>query len=218
MTLGGWVADAAVTLPIGQIDADRERLLAATERRCWRASPRPLPATGWATSPRRSSVSARRADLSVVRSLVGHGVGREMHEDPQVPNYGRPGRGVRLEEGMVIAIEPMTTLGGPGVHVGDDGWAIFAQDDSPTAHFEFTVAITADGPRILRRGTFRPPSVRASLPLRPIDDAPIRCCYYPVSCPRVVGFDLPRVCPRPGSGGRTGSQSRVGRKSCRKGS
>jgi methionyl aminopeptidase len=92
---------------------------------------------------------AEAAGLSVVRSLVGHGVGRSMHEDPQVPNYGKPGRGPRLEEGMVLAIEPMMTAGRPAVRVGGDGWAIFSADDSPAAHFEFTVAITADGPRVL---------------------------------------------------------------------
>jgi methionyl aminopeptidase len=72
-----------------------------------------------------------------------------MHEDPQVPNFGPPGKGPVLEEGMVLAIEPMTTAGRPDVRMGGDGWAIFAQDGSPTAHFEFTVAITGDGPRIL---------------------------------------------------------------------
>ncbi len=92
---------------------------------------------------------AEGAGLSVVRSLVGHGVGRNMHEDPQVPNYGKPGKGPLLEEGMVLAIEPMTTAGAPSVRVGGDGWAIFSQDGSPAAHFEFTVAITAEGPRVL---------------------------------------------------------------------
>ncbi len=92
---------------------------------------------------------AEGAGLSVVRSLVGHGVGRAMHEDPQVPNYGRAGKGPRLEEGMVLAIEPMTTAGRPAVRMAGDGWAIFSQDGSPAAHFEFTVAVTADGPRIL---------------------------------------------------------------------
>jgi methionyl aminopeptidase len=92
---------------------------------------------------------AEGAGLSVVRSLVGHGVGKSMHEDPQVPNYGRPGKGPLLEEGMVLAIEPMTTAGRPSVRVAGDGWAIFAQDNSLAAHFEFTVAITAEGPRIL---------------------------------------------------------------------
>jgi methionyl aminopeptidase len=84
-----------------------------------------------------------------VRSLVGHGVGKDMHEDPQVPNYGRPGKGPELCEGMVLAIEPMTTAGRPAVRVAGDGWAIFSQDSSPAAHFEFTVAVTAHGPRIL---------------------------------------------------------------------
>ena len=84
-----------------------------------------------------------------MRSLVGHGVGRNMHEDPQIPNFGEPGTGPRLEEGMVLAIEPMTTAGGPGVRPGNDGWAIYSEDGSLTAHFEFTVAITAAGPRVL---------------------------------------------------------------------
>jgi methionyl aminopeptidase len=92
---------------------------------------------------------AEGAGLSVVRSLVGHGIGRSMHEDPQVPNYGRPGRGPLLEEGMVLAVEPMMTAGEAAVCVGGDGWAIFTQDGSPAAHFEFTVAITAQGPQVL---------------------------------------------------------------------
>jgi methionyl aminopeptidase len=87
--------------------------------------------------------------LAVVRSLVGHGIGRDMHEDPQIPNYGPAGKGPRLDEGMVLAIEPMTTAGRHGVRVADDGWAIYSQDRSLAAHFEFTVAITAAGPRIL---------------------------------------------------------------------
>ncbi len=92
---------------------------------------------------------AEDAGLSVVRSLVGHGVGRSMHEDPQVPNYGKPGKGPLLEEGMVIAVEPMMTCGSSAVRVGGDGWAIFSEDSSPAAHFEFTVAITGSGPRVL---------------------------------------------------------------------
>jgi methionyl aminopeptidase len=87
--------------------------------------------------------------LSVVRSLVGHGIGRDMHEDPQIPNYGAPGRGPLLEEGMVLAVEPMVTAGRHAVRMGDDNWAIFSQDGSLAAHFEFTIAVTADGPRIL---------------------------------------------------------------------
>jgi methionyl aminopeptidase len=87
--------------------------------------------------------------FSVIRSLVGHGVGRDMHEDPQIPNFGRPGTGPLLEEGMVLAIEPMVNAGGHEVRMGADNWAVYSLDGSLAAHFEHTVAITADGPRIL---------------------------------------------------------------------
>src|SRR5918994_189975 len=99
-----------------------------------------------------SSAIQRRVELesfSIIRTLVGHGIGRDMHEDPQIPNYGEPGRGPELEEGMVLAIEPMVNAGGPLVHMGDDGWAVYSQDGSLASHFEFTVAITANGPRVL---------------------------------------------------------------------
>ena len=89
------------------------------------------------------------AGFSVIRSLVGHGVGRHYHEDPHIPNFGEPGRGPRLSEGMTIAIEPMITAGASDVLVMEDGWTIRTQDGSMSAHFEHTVAITADGPRIL---------------------------------------------------------------------
>ncbi len=85
----------------------------------------------------------------MIRTLVGHGIGRDMHEDPQIPNFGEPGRGPELEEGMVFAIEPMVNAGGPLVRIDDDGWSVYSQDGSLAAHFEFTVAVTSDGPRIL---------------------------------------------------------------------
>ncbi len=149
VTLDGWVADAARTFAVGQItphaqhllDATRESLFAGVEQ-C-RAGNR----VGDVSHAVQRVIEG--AGLSVIRSLVGHGVGRSMHEDPQVPNYGRPGKGPLLEEGMVLAVEPMTTAGRAAVRVAGDGWAIFAQDDSLAAHFEFTVAITAQGPRIL---------------------------------------------------------------------
>jgi methionyl aminopeptidase len=87
--------------------------------------------------------------LSVVRSLVGHGIGRDMHEDPQIPNFGPVDSGPWLEEGMVLAVEPMVTAGRHAVRMGDDHWAIYSQDGSLAAHFEFTIAVTAEGPRIL---------------------------------------------------------------------
>jgi methionyl aminopeptidase len=89
------------------------------------------------------------AGFSIVRTLVGHGIGRSMHEDPQIPNYGNTGTGVLLEEGMVLAVEPMVTVGRYNVRMGDDHWAIYSQDGSLAAHFEFTIAVTAAGPRIL---------------------------------------------------------------------
>ena len=100
------------------------------------------------------------AGFSVIRSLVGHGVGRHYHEDPHIPNFGEPGRGPRLSEGMTIAIEPMITAGVSDVLVMDDGWTIRTQDGSMSAHFEHTVAITADGPRILTPRVGVPGGVR----------------------------------------------------------
>ena len=90
-----------------------------------------------------------RDGFSVIRSLVGHGIGTQMHEDPQVPNFGEPGRGPLIEEGMVFCVEPMVAVGRQAVRMGDDNWAIYSEDGSLTAHFEHTIAITADGPRIL---------------------------------------------------------------------
>ena len=150
VTLDGWVADAARTFA-GRRDrrAARRTCCARPRSRCTPASPQCRAGQPHGRHLERDPAVAEGAGLSVVRSLVGHGVGRSMHEDPQVPNYGKPGKGPLLEEGMVLAIEPMTTAGRPAVRVGGDGWAIFSQDGSPAAHFEFTVAITGDGPRIL---------------------------------------------------------------------
>jgi methionyl aminopeptidase len=149
VTLDGWVADAARTFPVGEISADAENLLAATAESLHAGVEQCRPGNRVGDISNAIQTVAEAAGLSVVRSLVGHGVGRDMHEDPQVPNYGRPGKGPLLEEGMVLAIEPMTTAGRPGVRAGGDGWAIYSQDGSAAAHFEFTVAATADGPRVL---------------------------------------------------------------------
>jgi methionyl aminopeptidase len=149
VTLDGWVADAARTFPVGAISSDAERLLEATRRSLHAGVQRCEPGNRVGDVSSAIQKVVEGSGLSIVRSLVGHGVGRDMHEDPQVPNYGRAGRGPLLREGMVLAIEPMTTLGGPNVRMGSDSWAIFSQDGSLAAHFEFTVAITADGPRIL---------------------------------------------------------------------
>jgi methionyl aminopeptidase len=149
VTLDGWVADAARTFPVGEIGAVEHNLLRATRAALFAGVEQCRAGNRMGDVSHAIERVAEDAGLSIVRSLVGHGVGRSMHEDPQVPNYGRPGKGPLLEEGMVLAIEPMTTAGRPAVRVGGDGWGVFSQDDSPAAHFEFTVAITANGPRVL---------------------------------------------------------------------
>ena len=149
VTLDGWVADAAVTLAIGPVSDVARSLLTSTRVALFEA------VEHCRVGNRLGDVSAvvqRRVEadgFSVIRSLVGHGVGREMHEDPQIPNFGRPGTGPALEEGMVLAIEPMVNAGGPEVRMGDDGWAVYSVDGSLAAHFEHTVAVTAQGPLIL---------------------------------------------------------------------
>ncbi len=145
----GWVADAARTFAVGPVTPIASKLLGTTEESL-------LVAVDYCRAGNRlGDVShaiqehVEAAGLSIVRTLVGHGIGRSMHEDPQIPNYGTVGTGVPLEEGMVLAVEPMVTAGRHAVRVGDDHWAIYSQDGSLAAHFEFTIAITADGPRIL---------------------------------------------------------------------
>jgi methionyl aminopeptidase len=149
VTLNGWVADAARTFPVGEIGGVERNLLRGTREALFAGVEQCRAGNRMGDVSHEIERVAEGAGLSIVRSLVGHGVGRNMHEDPQVPNYGRPGKGPLLEEGMVLAIEPMTTAGRPAVRVGGDGWGVFSQDDSPAAHFEFTVAITAEGPRVL---------------------------------------------------------------------
>ncbi len=149
VTLDGWVADAARTFPVGPVSALASKLLETTERSLFAAVEQCLAGNRLGDVSHAVQECVEEAGLSVVRSLVGHGIGRDMHEDPQIPNYGPAGKGPLLEPGMVLAIEPMTTAGRQAVRVGGDGWAIFSQDGSLSSHFEFTVAITTDGPRIL---------------------------------------------------------------------
>lgn len=149
VVLDGWVADAARTFPVGTITPVAAKLLDVTRESLMRAVEqcRVDNRLGDVSHAVQSHVEAN--GFSVVRTLVGHGIGRSMHEDPQIPNFGPPGKGVRLEEGMVLAVEPMTTAGRHPVRMGDDGWSIFSQDGSLAAHFEFTIAVTASGPRVL---------------------------------------------------------------------
>jgi methionyl aminopeptidase len=149
VTYRGWVADAAITVPIGPVSPGARKLLTATREALFAGADRAR--AGHHLSDISHAVQRRvEVDgLSVIRNLVGHGIGRDMHEDPQIPNYGEPGRGPELEPGMVLAIEPMVNAGTHLVRVGDDNWAVYSQDGSLAAHFEFTVAVTEDGPRIL---------------------------------------------------------------------
>ncbi len=164
VTLDGWVADAARTFPVGDIDPIAQNLLRCTREALYAGVEQCVAGNRVGDVSHAIQRVAEGGGLSVVRSLVGHGVGRNMHEDPQVPNYGRAGKGPLLEEGMVLAIEPMTTAGRPSVRMAGDGWAIFSQDDSPAAHFEFTVAIAAHGPRVLTPWHVREESAEASPP------------------------------------------------------
>jgi methionyl aminopeptidase len=149
VVLDGWVADAARTFPVGPVTPVARKLLSVTEKSLFAGVEQARPGNRLGDISHAIQQTVESQGLSIVRSLVGHGIGRDMHEDPQIPNFGDPARGPMLEEGMVLAIEPMTTAGRHAVRMGADGWAIFSQDGSLAAHFEFTVAITADGPRIL---------------------------------------------------------------------
>ena len=149
VTLDGFVADSAWTYPVGAIDPETQRLLDT----CRAALEAGIAEARLGNSIGDISLAVQTvteaAGFSVIRSLVGHGVGRSMHEDPQVPNFVSDHKGPELREGMTIAIEPMITAGGPDVYVHDDDWSISTVDASLAAHFEHTVAVTADGPRIL---------------------------------------------------------------------
>jgi methionyl aminopeptidase len=149
VTKDGWVADAAVTVPIGPISTEAKRLLEVTRDSLFAGVEQMVVGNHLGDVSNAIQRSVESNGLSVIRTLVGHGIGREMHEEPQVPNFGEAGRGPELEEGTVLAIEPMVNAGGPLVRMGDDGWSVFSEDGSPAAHFEFTVAVTPDGPRIL---------------------------------------------------------------------
>jgi methionyl aminopeptidase len=157
--LNGFYGDSAVTVPVGRIGDDVQRLLVVTQEALERGI-------------RQVRVGGRISDIghaiqqhveshgfSVVREFVGHGIGAALHEEPQIANYGEPGRGPRMAEGMVLAIEPMVNMGRPAVKVLSDGWTAVTRDGSLSAHFEHTVAVTSDGPLVL---TMRPASAAAS--------------------------------------------------------
>jgi methionyl aminopeptidase len=148
----GYFTDSAVTVPVGEVDAEAERLLSVT--RSSLAAGIAAARAGAHIGDIGAAVQAvvEQAGFSVVRDLVGHGIGADFHEEPQVPNYGKPKRGVKLVPGLTLAIEPMVNAGGPATRTLPDKWTIVTVDGSRSAHFEHTIAITENGPRVLTQG------------------------------------------------------------------
>lgn len=149
--VGGYYGDNAATFAVGAIAEPARRLIEATAASLEAGIAQCVPGKKLFDIGHAVQSVAEEAGFSVVREYVGHGIGRAMHEDPNVPNYGSPGKGPRLEEGMVLAIEPMINLGGAPVESLPDGWTVVTQDGSLSAHFEHTVAVTANGPLVLTR-------------------------------------------------------------------
>jgi methionyl aminopeptidase len=149
VTLEGFVADSAYTFAVGEIPDDAERLLDTCKAALDAAVEQCREGNRLSDVSHAVQAVAEGAGFSVVRELSGHGIGRSMHEDPQILNFGEPGRGPVLGEGMTLAIEPMITVGGPEIVVHDDRWSISTADGSLAAHFEHTVAVTAEGPKVL---------------------------------------------------------------------
>jgi methionyl aminopeptidase len=149
VTLDGFVADSAYTFPVGEVDAETQRLLDVGQEALAAGIDQARPGNRLSDISHAVQTVTEEAGFAVVRSLVGHGVGRSYHEDPQIPNFGPPGRGPLLAEGMTLAIEPMINAGSAEVYLHDDEWSISTADGSLSVHFEHTVAITETGPRIL---------------------------------------------------------------------
>jgi methionyl aminopeptidase len=155
VTYDGFVADSAYTYAVGEIDPETERLLEACQAALWAGIEKARAGGRLSDISHAIQMTTEEAGFSVVRSLVGHGVGRNMHEDPQIPNYGEPGSGPTLAPGMTLAIEPMITAGEADVVVRADRWTIATRDGSLAAHFEHTVAVTEGEPRILTAAPVR---------------------------------------------------------------
>jgi methionyl aminopeptidase len=151
VVLDGYYADAAVTVAVGPVSPERQKLLEVTRDSLDHAIEKMRPGNRLGDVSAAVQAWVEGKGFSVVREFVGHGIGTQMHEEPQVPNYGAPGHGPRLQEGMVLAIEPMVNAGGPEVRVLADNWTAVTVDGSDSAHFEHTIAVTSDGPWVLTR-------------------------------------------------------------------
>lgn len=151
VSVKGWHGDSAVTVPVGRIDEEAARLLEATRESLYRGIAQMVPGHRLSDIGHAVQAHAEGAGFSVVRQFVGHGIGRRLHEPPQIPNFGEPGKGPRLLPGMVFAIEPMVNAGGPDVKMLEDEWTAVTADGSLSAHFEHTVLVTENGPEILTK-------------------------------------------------------------------
>jgi methionyl aminopeptidase len=147
--LEGWCSDSAWTFPVGEVSEAVSELLDVTERSLWAAIEAATPGNHVGDIGAAVVSTVAGTSYGIIRDLVGHGVGRDVHEEPQVPNIGRPGHGPLLREGMVLAIEPMLSAGSADIRTLDDGWTVITADKALSAHFEHTVGLTADGPRVL---------------------------------------------------------------------
>lgn len=148
----GYHGDAAITVPVGEVAEQARKLIEATERALWAGIAEARAGNRVGDIGSAVQTVAEGAGFSVVREYVGHGIGRALHEEPPIPNYGQPGKGLPLEEGFVLAIEPMVNSGGHETRLLADGWTVVTADGGLSAHFEHTVAVTADGPQVLTRG------------------------------------------------------------------
>lgn len=158
----GYIGDNAVTVPVGVIAPERERLLLVTEESLRRGIAQATVGNRIGDISNAVQTFVEANGFSVVRDMVGHGVGLAMHEEPQIPNFGKKGSGERIKAGMTLAIEPMVNLGGYKTRTLNDGWTVVTQDGSPSAHFEHTVLITEHGPEILTIPRNRPGPVHAT--------------------------------------------------------
>ena len=149
VSLAGYFGDSAITLPVGRVSEEAATLLRVTEESLYKGIECARPGGRVSDIGHAVQQHVEAYGFSVVREFVGHGIGQQMHEEPQIPNYGEPGRGLRLAEGMVLAIEPMVNAGKPAVKVLADGWTAVTRDARLSAHFEHTVAVTAGEPWIL---------------------------------------------------------------------
>ena len=163
-TVDGWAGDNAWTFAVGKVRPELKRLLEVAEKSMWAGISAARPGNRLGDIGHAIQATATKAGFRVVRDYIGHGIGRDMHEEPNVPNYGMKHTGMKLEAGMVLAIEPMITMGTHKTRLMNDGWLVVTQDGKPAAHFEKTVAITVDGPVLVstEAGRDRPIGLRSA--------------------------------------------------------